>query len=758
MEIVNFESARATKEVNINVDLVIVGGGLAGTCGAISAARQGLQVVLVQDRPVLGGNASSEVRLWSLGATSHMGNNNRWAREGGVIGEIMEENLYRNREGNPIFFDHILLDKVQAEENITLLLNTAAFAVDKAGETITEVSAFNAQNSTAYKLKGKYFMDASGDGIVSFLAGAAFRMGAERVEAFGEKMAPDVEKYGELLGHTIYFYTKDTGRPTKYVAPAHALKDITKLPKFAKIRPEHTGCNYWWIEYGGRLDTIHQTEEIKYELWRVVYGIWDYIKNSGKFPEAENLTLEWVGTVPGKRESRRFEGLTMLKQQDIIEQRTHTDAVAFGGWALDLHPADGVYSPLSSCSQWHGKGVYQIPLSISISKDVNNLFFGGRIVSASHVAFGSTRVMATCAVQAEAVGVAAAYCIKHNLYPAKAIKGKAIQSIQETLLAQNAYIPGLKLESAQDLTQQGNISVSSAWEMRALPAGAGKLVLNMPTAQIIPYTLGDSVSFSLPVEASEDTELLVRLRASKVETNFTPEGEMESKTIKLKKGRQEIEVKFETKIPATAYYFISFERNPAVSLIESDLRVSGILSVFRKQNIEVSNYGAQEPTEDIGVDAFEFWTPERRPKGKNIAMTFENALPVGRVEQLKNGINRPVLGTNAWIADPTEEEPTLTVSWNQAVTFQHIDLVFDADFDHPMESSQFGHPEQVVPFCVEAFKVYDDQENLLFEKSDNRNSWNHIVLAAPVRTSAIRVVCKRKDPNFPVSLFDIRCS
>ncbi|MEJ7829520.1 MAG: FAD-dependent oxidoreductase, partial [Segetibacter sp.] len=198
-------------------DLVVVGGGLAGVCCAITAARSGIQVVLVQDRPLLGGNSSSEVRLWILGATSHMGNNNRWAREGGVIDEILIENTYRNPEGNPIIFDTVLLDKVVSEPNITLLLNTAVYQVDKKDEeTITSVSAFCSQSQNEYKLVAPLFCDASGDGIVGFLAGAAFRMGAESKEEFGEKFAPSKE-YGELLGHSLYFYSKDTGKPVKFV-------------------------------------------------------------------------------------------------------------------------------------------------------------------------------------------------------------------------------------------------------------------------------------------------------------------------------------------------------------------------------------------------------------------------------------------------------------------------------------------------------------------------------------------------------------
>ena len=408
---------RQPKSLRIDSDLVIVGGGLAGACAAITAARAGIEVVLVQDRPVLGGNASSEVRLWALGATSHMNNNNRWAREGGVIDEILVENIYRNREGNALIFDTVLLEKVVEEENIKLLLNTAAVSVSKSdSESIESVTAFCSQNSTQYELFAPLFCDASGDGIVAFQAGAAFRMGAESSEEFGEKFAPS-EEYGYLLGHSIYFYTKDIGVPVKFVPPSYALDDITEIPRFRSFNTATDGCRLWWIEYGGRLDTVHETEAIKWQLWKVVYGVWHHIKNSGEFPDAETLTLEWVGHIPGKRESRRFEGDYMMIQQDIVEQRQHYDAISFGGWSIDLHPADGVFSELPGCDQWHAKGVYQVPYRTLYSKNIRNLFIAGRIMSASHVAFGSSRVMLTLACAAQSVGMAAAHCIGRNLLP-----------------------------------------------------------------------------------------------------------------------------------------------------------------------------------------------------------------------------------------------------------------------------------------------------------------------------------------------------
>ncbi|WP_436970191.1 FAD-dependent oxidoreductase [Lelliottia amnigena] len=162
------------------------------------------------------------------------------------------------------------------------------------------------------------------------------------------------------------------------------------------------GCDLWWLEWGGRLDTVHQSEEIKWELWKIVWGVWDYIKNSGEFPDAENLTIEWVGAFRKKRKPP-FYCDHILCQQDIIEQRDHYDAVAYGGWSIDLHPADGVYSTHDGCRQFHSKGTYTIPFRSLYSRSLDNLFLTGRLISASHVAFGSARVMCTAAAR-EVVG------------------------------------------------------------------------------------------------------------------------------------------------------------------------------------------------------------------------------------------------------------------------------------------------------------------------------------------------------------------
>jgi hypothetical protein len=760
---------------SLSADLVIVGGGLAGTCCAITAARAGIKVILVQDRPILGGNASSEVRLWVLGATSHLGNNNRWAREGGVINELLVETMYRNPQGNPLIFDTILLEKVINEPNITLLLNTAVFSVEKAGDDvdkIEKVRGFCSQNSTQYELQAPLFCDASGDGIVGFLAGAAFRMGAEAQEEFGEKFAPSKE-YGELLGHSLYFYSKDTGKPVKFVAPSFAHDVTEKVPKFRSFNAQEFGCRLWWVEYGGRLDTVHDTESIKWELWRVIYGVWNYIKNSGQFPESENLTLEWVGHIPGKRESRRFEGDYMLTQQDIVAQREHDDVVAFGGWSIDLHPSDGVFSEknISSCNQWHSKGIYGIPYRCYYSRNVKNLFLAGRIISASHVAFGSSRVMATSAHGAQAVGMAAVLCSQLSCMPRDLNSPPYIAQLQQALLKSGQHIPQRHLYDPQDLVHSARISTSSELALtELLPSGEPQL-MTFALAQLIPLHFGQQappLQVVLHPVADEPTELEVELRVASSLKHHTPDTVLVKQTIALTEGRNCIPLSFDlsnhpalgidgTGEAVAAYGFLTIQKNPAVKLQFSEQRITGLVSVFNAVNKAVSNYGKQTPPPDIGVEEFEFWCPQRRPAGQNLALRFQTPLQAFSAADIRNGLQRPTQKPNAWVADFGDPLPTLLLEWDEVQLIKKIVLCFDTDFDHPMETVLIHHPENVMPFCVPAYRILDDQKRVIYEKNDNHETINEVMLPQAITTRSICLELTAPSSNVPASLFEIRC-
>jgi hypothetical protein len=750
-----FPGKRENVIVMLQSDLVVVGGGMAGSCAAITAARNGLRVVLVQDRPVLGGNGSSEVRLWILGATSHMGNNNRWSREGGVVDEILVENLFRNKEGNAVIFDTILLEKVKEEKNITLLLNTMVFDLEKKDDAhISMLKAFCSQNSTLYLLNAPLFCDASGDGIVGYKSGATFRMGAENQIEFGERFTPTKE-YGELLGHTMYFYSKDTGKRVKYVAPSYALKDITKIPKFKNINTGQMGCNFWWFEFGGRGDTVYDTEDIKWELWSVIYGVWDYIKNSGKFPESENLTLEWVGTIPGKRESRRFEGPYMLKQQDIVDQVHFYDAVSFGGWAIDLHPADGVFSELPSCNQYHSKGIYAIPYRCFISKDIKNLFLAGRLISASHVAFGSTRVMATSAHGGQVVGMAAALCREMGCRPEELAGSSLISLLQQKLNLQGQSIPGVPIDQSLNLAAKAYIEASGELLLDQLAFDGEWYNLNTAAGQLLPLQKGIAYTFEVSVDAECSTMLEVELQVSSKVFNFTPDMLVEKQGIPLIKGIQQVKISFSKTLQEDQYGFLIFRNNREVKIRCSEKRLSGIVSVFNNSNPAVNNYGRQTPPENSGFESFEFWCPERRPKGQNLAMTIAPPLNCFSCRNIVNGFTRPYIRSNAWVARWNDPAPWLTFKWDEPLPIRSVTLFFDTDFDHPMESTQMGHPEDVIPFCIRNYTIKDGNGTVLFEKRDNHQTINRWIPGSEWITDCLHIEFEHPEQHVPASIFEI---
>ncbi|WP_158861182.1 FAD-dependent oxidoreductase [Lunatibacter salilacus] len=761
LEIITVISESATpekrnlREVSLNADLVVIGGGMAGVCCAITAAREGLEVTLVQDRPVLGGNASSEIRLWILGATSSMGNNNRWAREGGVIDEILLENIYRNPEGNALILDTVILEKVVVEKNITLLLNTAVYDVEKKGENVIHsVSAFCSQNSTVYRLNSKLFVDASGDGIVGYLSGAAYRIGAETKEEFDEAFAPD-KSYGELLGHSIYFHSKKTDKPVRFIPPSFANPDIANLPRFRSFNLRDRGCRLWWVEYGGRLDTIHDSEQIKWELWRIIYGIWDHIKNSGEYPEAENDTLEWVGMIPGKRESRRFEGDYMLSQKDVVEQRDHADVVSYGGWALDLHPADGVYGEKPGCTQWHSKGIYQIPFRTMYSRNIKNLFLAGRIISASHVAFGSSRVMATCAHNAQAVAMAAVLCTHSNLFPRDLLAVDRMSKFQQKLQATGQYLPKVPWRDPDNLVKTAQITASSTFDLSQLPADGPWRQLDFGMAQLMPLAAGEIPALKIRIRASEPTVIKLMLQIAVREGNFTPDRILSEKEVAVTTGEQDLWLSFEGELKSPSYAFFSLMANDKIEVASSNTRISGIMPVFNKFNRDVAVSARQNPPDGLGIDSFEFWLPERRPGGQNLAFASYRPFSAFSTDFLTNGYFRPTTQTNAWVGALEDSNPSLTISWKEVQQIRCIVLWFDTDADHPLESTLRGHDERVMPGCVQAYRIWDGNGVLVYEEKDNHQTRNEIVLKEVIETQSLRIELTHPQKSIPAGLFGV---
>ncbi len=440
----------------ISCDILIAGGGPAGVPCAIAAARSGAKVVLCQDRSVLGGNASSEVRMHIVGANG-TGSFDRGeemlteAREGGIIEEIRLENSVKNPQRSASVFDLILYEKCRAEPNLTLMLDTTVCGASVKNNRITEAIAVRQSTEDRFVITAEIFIDCTGDGRLGAEAGAPFMEGREGIDDFGESLARE-KPDNKRLGSTILLQARIHDRPMPFVAPDWARKfsrDELKLRLYANPgdeKPSHE-YGYWWAEWGGELDTIKDNEIIRDELLAITLGIWDHVKNGTENDDfhASHWALDWFGFLPGKRESRRFIGQHVLTEADLMESRQFSDAIAYGGWSIDLHPPEGVDAPEEEpCVQHHVPKLYDIPLRACVSRDVKNLLFAGRNISATHVAFASTRVMATCAVMGQGIGTAAAFAIGKNISPADlANDSPAMGEIQQQLLRDDCFLIGI---------------------------------------------------------------------------------------------------------------------------------------------------------------------------------------------------------------------------------------------------------------------------------------------------------------------------
>ncbi len=422
---------------NYDVDLCVIGGGLAGLCAAISAAREGISVVLMQDRPVLGGNASSEIRMWVCGAH---GTDNR---ETGIIEEIMLENFYQNTSHKYAIWDSVLYEKAILEPNLKLLLNCSCLDAETDKNTIRGIKGWQSNAETFHVVRAKFFADCSGDSVLSTLTGAEYTYGREERAKFNESIAPEIADR-KTMGMSCLFQIKETDSPKKFVPPVWAYKYPTDadLP----YKDHDTVTNFWWIEVGGEGDCIHDTDSCRDELLKIAYGVWDHMKNYGDH-NVENWELEWIGFLPGKRESRRYIGKYIVNQNDVEKGGNFDDVVGYGGWSMDDHFPQGFYYRDGHPTIYHpAPSPWGIPMRALYSNNIENLLFAGRNISVTHSALSSSRVMATCATLGQAVGTAVSMAVKEN----KCIEDIDVKKLQQMLMRQDAFIPNVKRKVLSD--------------------------------------------------------------------------------------------------------------------------------------------------------------------------------------------------------------------------------------------------------------------------------------------------------------------
>ena len=701
----------------IRKQLAVIGGGPAGACAAITAARHGIQTVLVTDRPVLGGNSSSEIRVWTRGAT---GAGNLYGEEMGVWGELKLENLYRNPDANPVFWDDVLLDAVLKEQNLELFLNTEIFSLTtRKNGAVACVYGIQQGSERQLEFEADFFVDATGDGTIGAKAGVPFTVGN------GKR---------ETLGNSILYYTKKEDHPVPFVAPDYAY-DMAHIEKILGcggriINERMSGSDCWWFEYGGLRNTIADAQDIALELRRLVLGVWNYVKNSGKF-DADCYTLDWIGAIPGKRESRRMQTEYRLTEQDILTQRTFPDGAFYGGWYVDAHPSGGMYdSGEENCVQTP-VNVYQIPLRCLYNRQVPNLLFAGRIIGVERSVFFSSRIMNTCALSGQAAGTLAVQCLCAGKAPIE-LTDAEITAVRRTLARDDMLIPGAAIDDPEDFAKRAAVSVSSAHPGH--PGGAsGEISLKDGGFLTFPAVRGKRIQ--IEVYAEQPTTLCARCTLTKLPNRMNIGTQAVQRQWELQHGIQMIEAEITDE---NRFCLWSFEANPLVSLAVCERARIGFLC---------GQTGEPEVYEPRA------WYPDAALYG---------------AEQIISGENRPWGGANAWIAAPEDAEPWAELRWDAPVMAHEVRLYLDPDLTMELPSSHASHwekshlfaartgmPPQLIRELALTAELETGKTVCLAELHEQHQRLIRVQLPQAVHIRALRVTVRQTWGGVPPVLYKI---
>lgn len=676
-------------------DVVVIGGGLAGICAAVTSARQGMRTVLLQDRPMLGGNASGEIGVIIQGA-DEMGRY-RYSRETGLIDEIFTRNVtLPNPMQSASLWSLVLWEFCREQDNLTVYLNTIAKSPTMEADRIVSIRA--EQNSTERDLiiKGAVFIDCSGDGRIGYESGAEYTIGRESKADYGEPLAVETSD-GKTMGSTIYIKARDMGKPIPFKAPpwVHSFKSDEQLPSRGKDAPHNirhlTGPNggWWWLEFGGTMDTIKDSETIRDELIRYAIGMWDHLKNCGDHG-ADHYALESIGYVPGKRESRRFLGDYVLTQGDIESLRKFDDVVAYCQWHIDVHNPLGVSS---NDKYWVGallKGRASIPFRCLYSKNVGNLLFAGRNISITHVAMGSTRVMATCAIMGQAVGAAATLCVKHDCTP-KEVGKTSIHQLQQMLLEQDCYLPGVSRQDKNDLAQQASVNASSHAPLQ-FPSPEIYRSLSTDTAQgfIVSSDRLNSVTIDLENKTDSPIQVRLHLRSGQWVDDFTSTEDIAISEAAVPPGRSK--VRFDYKgypVEPNSPYWVMLEKHEDLAwgfACEEPPCATGAWMIDQI-------YGDPAP-----------YRMFKRERGVN-CLTLDPPSYCFGPQQVLTGVTRPERSSNIWISERGLPQ-WIDLVWPKPVSLNEIHLTFDNNLDRKRSNwCSLGK----TPELVRDYQIFADQ-------------------------------------------------
>ncbi len=778
----------------LTFDLVVIGGGLAGLCAAVAAARRGAEVALVQDRPVLGGNCSSEVRVVPHGAT----HSNAWAQETGLPYEL----LLRERSLNHVtFFDHglinsrfdlTLIEFARAEPRLRVFYNTTVRTVDSSPADPADVAAPRSTpnglgrvgghdrvihavrgsqlgSEKEFVFRARQFIDATGDGTVGFLSGADFLYGREARSEFGENLAPLVAD-DATMGSTITMQARDTGRPAPFVPPPgirryRSLADLgLKRSLYHLEKPVFGG--YWWLEICNPFHQIADNQAIRDELHAHVLGVWDYIKNHGEHREAvANHALEWIGMVPGKRESRRLVGDVVVREQDVHHDRRWPDGVAYAGWWIDLHIPGGILNKTDpgerenadrNYKHWIRIPPFTLPLRAFYSRNVRNLWMAGRCLSVTHVALGPSRVMQTLGHMGHAVGLAAAYALEHGLSPREvaAPDGPHIQPLRQRMLRDDVRLLGVRNADSDDLARDAVASASgeAAFDLgeadtarwfRLGPPRPATPLSSEALGMVVPVTAGriDTVSLFLRNESDRAARLLVGVQPMARIWDRDDRPSLASVEIELPAGHEGwCDAPLAAAVEPGRPYRITLAGPSGVLWAAAGRNEPG----STMQYLHVCPGGPEEKNRalpgfqpaEVDIPAYRHW---RQLTGCPLALRLAPLSRPFGAANINNGHAWVEAMPNLWVSDPARPLPQhCDLMFPAPRQVGRVELTFDTNLTRAMQGSE-GYYR--APECARDWRVWARVDGAWRTVHEARDNFQRKCVARfePVPTDALRL-------------------
>jgi hypothetical protein len=738
------------KAKHMSYELVVAGGGLAGLCCALAAARKGVKTALVQDRPVLGGNSSSEIRV----PPSSSVEKNAWTMETGIIEEILlrdrannHDNIYSGYVNSA--YDLCLMNMVKETESIELFLNTLVYdaEVDSCPNGEKRIAALHAVqlgNGRDFVLHADQFVDCTGDGEVGYIAGADFWYGREGRKEYNENLAPVIPDQ-EVMGATIQFLARDTGGPVEFVPPEWAKTirsetDIGHMRNIGRLRPGkgnvYTG--YWWMEIGAPFHQVQDTEILKEELLSHILGVWDYIKNySDQKENAANYALEWVGSIPGKRESRRLAGDVVVTEKDCRQDAKWPDRIAYAGWFLDTHIPGGVLNkkapPEPSFIDENYKEYtlvtpYTIPLRACYSRNISNLWMAGRNISVSHVALSSVRVQCTLANIGQAVGIAAFYALKKGISPREAAAEGHICRIQQEIIKDDVHVLGIRNEDDKDLARNAEVSASSEQKLDFGDPDTERFeLLDRPRAQVFPVT--HERLDTAQVFIKNETKTAKKIKASLQELSRIWE-QGEGKTIKV----CDIEVSpdfhgwmsipFNARVTPNKPYRLVLDKADGVYWAHSLYQPTGTTAQYQH-----SCPGGCEPknaalpffqSDKVVIPKYKVWNNYGWRRGFSFAVRITPVPAPFSGSNVNNGYAWPFDMPNLWISEYGKPLPQhVTIDFGIVRKFNTVMISFDTNLNqlHTYMPGQWKSPLCARHWCLYGKtnsgweKIYEEDNN-----------------------------------------------